>query len=140
MAAVPEGLLLDPAADLVDDIVAELDHVEGVEHPHRLRQGRRQRGRIPTERVQGGQLDAPAPLLLLLLLLLLGENPVAVGLSGAPGHHVEQPRRPPRGQVDDAGGEAGAGRRGPAWAHTCSSTPNPLTPASRAGSSTSGAP
>ena len=36
-AAVPEGLLLDPAADLVDRVEAEPDDVEGVQHADRVR-------------------------------------------------------------------------------------------------------
>lgn len=36
-AAVPEGLLLDPAAELVDRIEPEPHNVEGVEHADRVR-------------------------------------------------------------------------------------------------------
>ena len=51
-AAVPEGVLLDPAADLVHGVEAELHHVERVEHPHRGGQVGAQRGGVPAERVQ----------------------------------------------------------------------------------------
>ena len=38
VTAVPEGVLLDAAADLVDDLGAEPDHVEGVQDRDRVGQ------------------------------------------------------------------------------------------------------
>ena len=60
-AAVPEGVLLDPAADLVDAGQAEFDDVEGVEHPDRVGQLGGQRGGVPAERVQRGGDDRGPP-------------------------------------------------------------------------------
>jgi hypothetical protein len=36
-SAMAEGLLLDPAADLVDRVEPEAHDVEGVQHAHRVR-------------------------------------------------------------------------------------------------------
>ncbi len=48
-AAVPEGLLLDPAPDLIDGVPAELDQVEGVERvPRSPTSARRRTQRSPT--------------------------------------------------------------------------------------------
>jgi hypothetical protein len=44
VGAVPELLLLHPAPNVVDRVVAQLDDVERVEHAHRVRQRRGQRG------------------------------------------------------------------------------------------------
>ena len=57
VAAVTEGVLLDAAADLVDDLGAEPDHVEGVEHGDRVGQLVADRVGVATERVQRGLLD-----------------------------------------------------------------------------------
>jgi hypothetical protein len=58
VAAPTEGVLLDAAADLVDDLGAEPHHVEGVQDRHRLRQALVDGVRIPTKGVQRGLLDA----------------------------------------------------------------------------------
>ena len=57
MAAVAQGGLLDAAADLVDDLGAELDDVERVQHRHGVGQLVADRVGVPAERVQGGVLD-----------------------------------------------------------------------------------
>jgi len=47
-AAVSGGLLLDAAADLLDGGTPEAHHVEGIQHPHRVRQrGPQRRGVAP---------------------------------------------------------------------------------------------
>jgi len=55
-AAVPEGVLLDPAADLVHGLGGELDDVERVQHRDRLGQLVAQRVGVAAERVQGRDL------------------------------------------------------------------------------------
>ena len=55
--APAQGVLLDPAADLVDDLGAELDDVEGVQHRDRVGQLVAHRVGVAAERVQGGVLD-----------------------------------------------------------------------------------
>ena len=50
-AAVAGLLALDAAADVIDGGEAEADHVERVEHPHRVRQAGTQRGGVPAIRV-----------------------------------------------------------------------------------------
>ena len=55
LVATPvQGVLLDAAADLVDDLGAELDDVERVEHGDRVGQLVADRVGVATERVQGG--------------------------------------------------------------------------------------
>jgi hypothetical protein len=59
--AMPERLLLHPAADLVEGVEAEPDYVEGVQHPGGVRQAGAQRGGTPAERVQRRHPHAVAP-------------------------------------------------------------------------------
>jgi len=64
-AAVPGQLLLDTAADVVDGGVPESGDVEGVQHPHGVRQGGAQR-RVESDRGRGvsasaGPFPRPAP-------------------------------------------------------------------------------
>jgi hypothetical protein len=135
---VTVDLLLHPAADLVDRGRAELDHVEGVEHRGRVLELVIDGVPVAVERIQGGDLHAVAEPFATLL------EPVAVGLSGASGHKVEQSCSGLAigvgGQVDHAGQLLGP--RPPSsmgltdtWCHTCSSTPSQATPANRAWSS-----
>ena len=58
-AAVPEGLLLDPAPDFVDRVAPELDDVEGVDDGDRVLPLVVDGVLVPVERVQGGDLDPP---------------------------------------------------------------------------------
>ena len=58
VAAVAEGVLLDAAADLVDDLGAEPHDVERVEHRDRVGQPVADRVGVAPERVQRGGLDA----------------------------------------------------------------------------------
>ena len=58
VAAAAQGVLLDPTADLVDDLGAEPDHVEGVEDRDRVGEAVMDGVRIAAERVEGGLLDA----------------------------------------------------------------------------------
>ena len=60
-AAVPEGLLLDPAADLVDRVEPEPDDVERVEHAYRVRQLGAQRRGVPAERIERGHAHPGTP-------------------------------------------------------------------------------
>jgi hypothetical protein len=60
-AAVPEGLLLDAAADLVDGVEAELDDVESVEDAGRSGQVGAQGAGVAAERVQRCDGDSRAP-------------------------------------------------------------------------------
>jgi hypothetical protein len=59
-AAVAQGLLLHPAAALVDGVTAQLDDVEGVLDGGRVLEVIIDRVLVPVERVEGGQLDAGA--------------------------------------------------------------------------------
>ena len=54
VAAAAEGVLLDAAADLVDDLGAQADDVEGVEHGDRVGQAVPERVGVAAERVEGG--------------------------------------------------------------------------------------
>jgi len=54
---VPEGVLLDAAADRVDRVLAQLDRVERVQHHGGRGQSRAQRGVVAAERVQGRDLQ-----------------------------------------------------------------------------------
>ena len=62
-AAVPEGVLLDPAADLVHGVEAELHHVEGVQDADRAREVGAQCGGVTAERVQRRHPHSGAPAL-----------------------------------------------------------------------------
>jgi hypothetical protein len=112
VAAPAELFLLHAAADLVDDLGAELDDVEGVEHLHRVGQRVAQGVGVAAERVQRGGLDVRPE------LGLPGVEPAGVGRSGPAQHQVEQTCSdlPVRvaGQVDHAGDlAAGAEPAGP---------------------------
>ena len=59
---VPAGVLLHPAADVVDRLLGQANGVEGVQHDGRTRQGRAQGAFIAAEGIQrrGGDPGAPA--------------------------------------------------------------------------------
>ncbi len=57
VAASAELFLLHPAANLVEDLRAELDDVEGVEHLHGVGQCVAQRVGVAAERVERSVLD-----------------------------------------------------------------------------------
>ena len=78
MAAPVQGFLLDAAADLVDDLGAQLDDVEGVEHRDGVGQLVADRVGVAAERVQRGVLDAGDE------LGQLGLEPVCQQRSGLP--------------------------------------------------------
>ena len=103
MAAVPGELLLDAAAHLVDRGEPEPGDVEGVQHPHRVRQMGAQRGGVAAERVQrgGGHTGPPAG-------VTLGD-PAAQRRAAAVGDHIQQPcaATPAASQVHDPGDEPG---------------------------------
>ncbi|MBO0879701.1 MAG: hypothetical protein J2P17_04890 [Mycobacterium sp.] len=80
-----QGLLLHPAADLVDDLGAEPDDVERVEHGDRVWELVADGVGVAAERVQGGVLDAGDE------LGQLAFQPVGVGGSGSAGNDVDQP-------------------------------------------------
>ncbi|MDQ3273569.1 MAG: hypothetical protein M3Q39_00700 [Actinomycetota bacterium] len=107
-AAVPEGVLLDPAADVVDRALGQPDGVEGVQHHGRRRQPGPQRPLVAAERVQRGDLHPGAPVRAAFV------QPVGDHRPGAAGYHVEQPGRAAAGrpQVHHPGqvlGAAGCG-------------------------------
>jgi hypothetical protein len=54
---VPKGVLLDPASDLVDDLRAQLDDVEGVQDRDSAGQLVADRVGVAAERVHGGVPD-----------------------------------------------------------------------------------
>ena len=60
VSAVPQGVLLDAAADLVHRLGGELDDVERIEHWDRLGQLVGQSVGVAAERVQGRNLDPAA--------------------------------------------------------------------------------
>ena len=101
VAAPAELLLLHAAADLVDNLGAELDDVEGVEHLHGVGQTVAQGVGVATDRVQRCRLDVRPE------LGLPGVEPAGVGGIGPAQDQVEQmcPDLPVRvaGQVDHAG-------------------------------------
>ena len=57
MASVAEGVLLDSAADFVDDLGGQPDDMEGVEYGDRVGQLVTDRVRVATERVQRGLFE-----------------------------------------------------------------------------------
>jgi hypothetical protein len=85
VAASGQRVLLDAAADLIDDAEAELDHVEGVQHADRAGQLGGQGCGVSAERVERGEADLRLP------GLITGGEPARVHLPGAAG----QPSRPP---------------------------------------------
>jgi hypothetical protein len=82
--APTQGVLLDAAAGLVDDLGAELDDVERVQDRDRVRQLVPKRVGVTAERVEGGFGDAGGE------FAALGLEPGGVGGAGPAGHHVEQ--------------------------------------------------
>jgi len=73
VTAVSEGVLLDPAADLVDDARAELDDVEGVQDGGGVLELVVDGVLVAVERVQGGDLNPAGE------GLAAGLQPVPVG-------------------------------------------------------------
>ncbi len=92
-SAVPEGVLLDAAADLIDRGGAELDDVERVEHRDGIVELVVEGLLVAGERVQRRDLHPVAELLPALL------QPVGVGLRAAPGHEVQQAGPHPPGRI-----------------------------------------
>ena len=86
VAAVAEGVLLDAAADLVDDLGAEPDHVEGVQHRDRVGQLVSDGVGVAAERVQRGLLNLPGEPVRLVV------QPPLVGGAGPADDGVEQLR------------------------------------------------
>jgi len=121
VATVPGGLLLHPAAHVVDAAQAQPHHMEGIEHPGRGGQLGGQRPGIPAERVQGGGADPLAP-----LWFAVGE---LVGQHG-PGVRSVIP-------VANSVGCSPVAARNAVSSTPTASTPTASTPASQAGSSTS---
>ena len=85
VAAAAQRVLLHAAADFVDDLGAEPDHVEGIEDRDRVRKLVMDGVRVAAERVESGLLDAV-------------EEPVGLGLqpglvdgAGAADDGVQQP-------------------------------------------------
>jgi hypothetical protein len=112
VAAAAELLLLDAAADFVDDLGAELDDVEGVQDLHRIGQAVAQGVGVAAERVERGGLDVRPELGLSCV------EPGGVGRAGAAEDQVEQTGSDlpvcVAGEVDHAGDfAAGAELAGP---------------------------
>lgn len=82
---MPEGVLLDAAADLVDGGGAELDDVERVQHGRGVFELVVDRGLVAGERVKSRDLHV------LPERFAASGEPGRVGLPGAAGHEVEQP-------------------------------------------------
>ena len=78
--------MLDPAADLVDGLGAELDDMERVEHGGRVFELVVDGVLVAVERVQGRDLDTVLETFATLV------EPVTVGLPRPAGDQVEQPR------------------------------------------------
>ena len=98
-ASVAEGLLLDPAADVIDCRAGELDDVERIQHAGGVLELVIDRVLVSLERVQRRDLDPlPEPFAPLV-------QPVAVGLAGSAGDEVEEPGGGvgSAGQVDHPG-------------------------------------
>ena len=84
-ATVTEGLLLDPAADVIDRSAGEFDDVERIQHAGGVPELVIDRVPVSLERVQRRDLDSLAELIAALV------EPVAVGLAGSAGDEVEEP-------------------------------------------------
>lgn len=100
-AAVPGGVLLDAAADLVHDLGSQLDDVEGVQDGGGVSQFLVDRALVAAERVQRRDAHPLAE-----SLPAFGE-PIRVGLLRAPRDEVQQPCPHPSlgvtGEVDHPG-------------------------------------
>lgn len=94
-----EGLLLDPAADVIDRCAGELDDVEGVQHAGGVLELVVDRILVALERVQCRDLDSLAELLVAFV------EPAPVGLPGSAGDEVEEPDTGvgPASQIDHPG-------------------------------------
>jgi hypothetical protein len=101
VTASAERFLLHPSSDLINDLGAEPDHMEGVEHRDRVRELVVDGVGVAAERVQGGVLDVVDE------LLGLGLQPGFVDTPGAAHDGVEQPGMQASGlvtgQIDDDG-------------------------------------
>lgn len=84
-APASEGVVLDPAADLVDGGGSELDNMERVEDGAGVVEVVIDGVLVSVERVQGGDLHARAEILAAVF------EPVAVGFTGSSGNEVKQP-------------------------------------------------
>jgi hypothetical protein len=96
-----ECVLLDATPDLIDDLGAQPDHVEGIEHRDRVREAVADRVGIAAERIQRGLFDAvDEP-------LGLGFQPGLVDAPGAAHDGVQEPSmqasRLVTGQIDHDG-------------------------------------
>lgn len=105
-ATVPGGVLLDPAAYLIEAGQAQSHDVEGVQHPDRLGQAGGQGGRVAPIGVQRSVTDLIAPVRLPLV------EPGREARGGVVIDDVEQPGRPARGQVGDASDKPSRAGRG----------------------------
>src|SRR5690625_3824181 len=127
---VPESLLLDTTADVINNAGGELDDMKRIQNAGGVFQLVVDRVLVSLERVQRRDLhtlteDGPA----------CGE-PVLVHGARASRDEIQQPcgSVPVAGEVDHAGEFFRPCLRGFAWCHTCSSTPRTSTPSKRAGS------
>lgn len=84
-ASVAEGLLLDPAADVIDGRTGELDDMERVQHAGGVLELVIDRVLVSLEQVQRCDLDPLAELIAALV------EPVSVGLAGSAGDEVKEP-------------------------------------------------
>lgn len=109
-AAVSQGVLLDPAADLVDHGRAELHDMERVQNGDGFGQLVTDRVRVAAERIQRGGLDPGSEPCAAFF------EPVRIGLPRPARNQVKQPGvhhpRGVAGVVHDPGDHAGSGRAG----------------------------
>ncbi|CAM4110766.1 hypothetical protein HEMA109418_09415 [Helcobacillus massiliensis] len=98
-ASAAEGLLLDPAADIIDRSPGELDDVERIQHAGGALELVIDRVLVSLERVQRRDLDPLAELIAPLV------EPVSVGLAGSARDQVQQPGSGvgPASQIDHPG-------------------------------------
>lgn len=130
-ASMTEGLLLEPAANVIHRRRAELDDVERVEHAVGVLELVIDRVLVSLERVQRRDLDhLPEPLAPLV-------QAVAVDRPGPAWRQCEQPRggMGPRVRSTIPVSSFGPRRRGSRWCQMSSSTPKTCTPSNRDGSS-----
>jgi hypothetical protein len=101
-AAVPEGVLLHAASDLVNRVEAQLDHMERIQDADRAGQLGAQRARVPPEGVQRRDRHPRPP------AGAAGAQPARQDSATATRHDVEQPGRTVgAGEVDQPGRELG---------------------------------
>ncbi len=131
-AAVAQGVVLHPAADLIGGAGEQPHDVKRVQHRGGVLEPAGQRGVVAPERVEGGDLHPAGE------RLALGVDPIAQNPTGAAFNDVEQPRRTAarRSQVDQPVANR-VGLVAVAFKNAVSSTPSMRTSRPRAAASSS---